>query len=245
MSRRESRRESHVRHDTTRHLLPYMLKTTSSSSTTVAERPKTMNTTPDQPPPNLSPSVKAPAGNPAHPSTPKPPVHPVTYTTVIPCTHHLAPTTNPLRGTHDDPPHPHRPRHRRGDSLYPHRARPLARLAPPRPHRRRGLRQPTPHPSPARRRHPEPPTTEVAPAPTVWDNLAWCESGEDWAINTGNGFYGGLQFTRDVWNAYGGQEFASLASQATRDQQILVAERIVDDVGWGAWPTCSRRLGLR
>jgi hypothetical protein len=87
------------------------------------------------------------------------------------------------------------------------------------------------------------------PAPasegTVWDDLAECESGGNWAINTGNGYYGGLQFLGSTWNAYGGREFASRADQASREQQIVVAERILDDVGWGAWPSCSRRLGLR
>ena len=79
----------------------------------------------------------------------------------------------------------------------------------------------------------------------VWDDLADCESGGNWAINTGNGYSGGLQFLHSTWRAYGGQEFAPLAYQASREQQIIVAERILDDVGWGAWPTCSRRLGLR
>ena len=78
----------------------------------------------------------------------------------------------------------------------------------------------------------------------VWDQLADCESGGDWSINTGNGYSGGLQFLHSSWRAYGGEEFAPLAYQATRDQQIVVAERILDDAGWDAWPTCSSRLGL-
>jgi Transglycosylase-like domain len=79
----------------------------------------------------------------------------------------------------------------------------------------------------------------------VWDRVAWCESGGNWSINTGNGYSGGLQFLHSSWRAYGGREFAPLAHQATRSQQIEVAERILDDVGWKAWPACSRRLGLR
>lgn len=79
----------------------------------------------------------------------------------------------------------------------------------------------------------------------VWDDLAECESGGDWAINSGNGYHGGLQFLGSTWRAYGGGEFAERADLATRDQQITVAERVRDDVGLGAWPACSRRLGLR
>jgi hypothetical protein len=82
-------------------------------------------------------------------------------------------------------------------------------------------------------------------ANTVWDRLATCESGGNWAINTGNGYYGGLQMLGGTWRNYGGTELAPTASQASREQQIVIAERIVDDVGWGAWPACSRKLGLR
>ena len=91
--------------------------------------------------------------------------------------------------------------------------------------------------------------TPAAEAPlaasTVWDDLADCESGGNWAINTGNGYYGGLQFLGSTWQNYGGGEFAARADLATREQQIVVAERIRDDVGYGAWPACTRRLGLR
>jgi hypothetical protein len=80
---------------------------------------------------------------------------------------------------------------------------------------------------------------------TVWDRIAQCESGQNWAINTGNGYSGGLQFLHSTWNAYGGQEFASRAYQASREQQIIVAERILADVGYRAWPACTRKLGLR
>ena len=91
-------------------------------------------------------------------------------------------------------------------------------------------------------------TSAVSPASaatSAWDRLAGCESGGNWDINTGNGYYGGLQFLGATWNAYGGTEFAARADLATRDQQIVVAERIREDVGFGAWPACSRRLGLR
>ena len=79
----------------------------------------------------------------------------------------------------------------------------------------------------------------------VWDRIADCESGGDWSINTGNGYSGGVQFSHSTWRAYGGEEFAPLAYQASREEQIVVAERVLDDAGWGAWPTCSRQLGLR
>lgn len=77
-----------------------------------------------------------------------------------------------------------------------------------------------------------------------WDALAQCESGGDWAINTGNGYYGGLQFSQSTWEAYGGTEFAPRADLATREQQIAVAERTLAGQGWGAWPACSSQLGL-
>lgn len=89
----------------------------------------------------------------------------------------------------------------------------------------------------------------MAPAATAapdsdWDRLAQCESGGNWSINTGNGFHGGLQFSPSTWNGYGGQEFAPVAYQATREQQIVVAERVLAGQGWGAWPACSAKLGL-
>jgi Transglycosylase-like domain len=79
---------------------------------------------------------------------------------------------------------------------------------------------------------------------TIWDDLAHCESGGDWAINTGNGYYGGLQFSSATWLGHGGAEFAPRADLAAREQQIAVAERVLASQGWGAWPACSRRLGL-
>ena len=77
-----------------------------------------------------------------------------------------------------------------------------------------------------------------------WDALAQCESGGNWGINTGNGFQGGLQFSPSTWSGYGGGEFAATANQATREQQIIVAERVLAGQGWGAWPSCSSQLGL-
>ncbi|WIM68350.1 DUF3235 domain-containing protein [Corynebacterium breve] len=87
------------------------------------------------------------------------------------------------------------------------------------------------------------PTANAAPD-SDWDRLAQCESGGNWAINTGNGYHGGLQFSRSTWQAYGGGEFAPTANLATREQQIVVAERTLAGQGWGAWPACSARLGL-
>jgi len=80
---------------------------------------------------------------------------------------------------------------------------------------------------------------------SVWDRLAECESGGNWAINTGNGYYGGLQFNKGTWDAYGGERYAAYPHQASREEQIAVAERVRDDRGgYGAWPSCSAQLGL-
>ena len=77
-----------------------------------------------------------------------------------------------------------------------------------------------------------------------WDRVAACESGGNWAINTGNGYYGGLQFSASTWRAFGGTEFAPNAHQATKAQQIVVAQRTLAVQGPGAWPTCGARAGL-
>ncbi len=74
----------------------------------------------------------------------------------------------------------------------------------------------------------------------TWDRLAQCESGGNWAINTGNGYYGGVQFNLTTWRAYGG---TGLPSNAGRAQQIAVAERVLAAQGWGAWPSCSKQTG--
>jgi len=80
---------------------------------------------------------------------------------------------------------------------------------------------------------------------SAWDRLASCESGGNWSINTGNGFYGGLQFTSGTWLGYGGGSYADRADHATRSQQIAVANRVLASQGWVAWPACSSKLGLR
>ncbi|WP_461028023.1 transglycosylase family protein, partial [Streptomyces sparsus] len=79
----------------------------------------------------------------------------------------------------------------------------------------------------------------------TWDRIAACESGGNWQINTGNGFYGGLQFSAATWAAYGGTTYAPTADRASRAQQITIAEKVQAAQGWGAWPTCAARAGLR
>jgi hypothetical protein len=78
----------------------------------------------------------------------------------------------------------------------------------------------------------------------VWDRLARCESGGNWGANTGNGFYGGLQFWPSTWAAFGGRAYAPRADLATRKQQIAIGRRVLASQGWKAWPACSRKLGL-
>jgi len=80
---------------------------------------------------------------------------------------------------------------------------------------------------------------------SVWDRVAQCESGGRWNINTGNGYRGGLQMDQTFWKRHGGLAYASAPHLASREAQIAVAERGLAVQGWGAWPTCSRRLGLR
>lgn len=88
--------------------------------------------------------------------------------------------------------------------------------------------------------------TAVAPAPTgdmsVWDRLAQCESGGNWSINTGNGYYGGVQFSAATWRGVGG---SGLPSDASREEQIARAQALQARSGWGQWPECSAKLGLR
>lgn len=79
---------------------------------------------------------------------------------------------------------------------------------------------------------------------SVWDKVAKCESTNDWNINTGNGFYGGLQFTQSTWAAYGGLKYASRADLATKSEQIAVAEKVLAAQGANAWPVCSDAAGL-
>lgn len=75
-----------------------------------------------------------------------------------------------------------------------------------------------------------------------WDAVAQCESGGNWSINTGNGYYGGLQFSASTWSGYGGTKYASTADQATKDQQIEIAEKVLASQGKGAWPVCGKGL---
>lgn len=88
--------------------------------------------------------------------------------------------------------------------------------------------------------------TMVAPAShaadvATWEKLAQCESGGNWSINTGNGFYGGLQFTQQSWNGVG---MSGSPQYASREAQIEAGERLLAIQGWGAWPACSAKLGL-
>ena len=89
------------------------------------------------------------------------------------------------------------------------------------------------------------PGTEVPPVGNgaTWDALAQCEAGGNWAINTGNGYYGGAQFDQNTWERNGGLRYAGRADLATREEQIAIAETTRARQGWGAWPTCSARLG--
>ena len=95
---------------------------------------------------------------------------------------------------------------------------------------------PAPEPAPA------PAATSSSAGGTVWDRLAQCESSGNWSINTGNGYYGGLQFSQSSWNAAGG---SGNPANASREEQIRVAENLRSTQGWGAWPSCSSQLGLR
>ncbi|MFD5784362.1 transglycosylase family protein [Streptomyces sp. NPDC126933] len=85
-------------------------------------------------------------------------------------------------------------------------------------------------------------TSASAATPSEWDQVAQCESGGNWSINTGNGFYGGLQFTTSTWAAYGGSAYAARADQASKSQQIAVAEKVLAGQGKGAWPSCGVNL---
>jgi hypothetical protein len=88
-------------------------------------------------------------------------------------------------------------------------------------------------------------TALAAPASAAthnWDGVAQCESSGNWSINTGNGYYGGLQFSQSTWAAYGGLAYAPRADLATKDQQIAVAESTLAGPGIGAWPNCGKYL---
>jgi resuscitation-promoting factor RpfB len=89
------------------------------------------------------------------------------------------------------------------------------------------------------------PGTDVPPVSngSIWDAIAGCEAGGNWAINTGNGYYGGVQFDQGTWERNGGLRFAPRADLATREEQIAIAEVTRQRQGWGAWPVCSGRAG--
>ncbi len=88
------------------------------------------------------------------------------------------------------------------------------------------------------------PASAAEARPSVnWDAVAQCESGGNWSINTGNGYYGGLQFSRSTWKAYGGGKYASTANKASRAEQIRIAEKVLDGQGIGAWPSCGKKAG--
>ena len=84
-------------------------------------------------------------------------------------------------------------------------------------------------------------SSSTTPSGSVWDKLAECESGGNWSINTGNGYYGGLQFSLSTWRAYGG---TGMPHEASREEQIAVAKLVQADQGWGAWPACTAKLGI-
>ncbi|MFE4174689.1 transglycosylase family protein [Streptomyces sp. NPDC056909] len=85
-------------------------------------------------------------------------------------------------------------------------------------------------------------TSASAATASEWDQVAQCESGGNWSINTGNGYYGGLQFSGSTWAAYGGTAYAARADLASKSQQIAVAEKVLAGQGKGAWPTCGVNL---
>jgi hypothetical protein len=86
--------------------------------------------------------------------------------------------------------------------------------------------------------------TASATTESQWDRVARCEASGNWHINTGNGYSGGLQIKHSTWRGFGGRQFASIASQASKAEQIVVGERILAAQGWHAWPVCSKKAGL-
>ncbi|CAN5656537.1 hypothetical protein BH24ACT4_BH24ACT4_16270 [soil metagenome] len=102
---------------------------------------------------------------------------------------------------------------------------------------RKAEREAAPEPEPE-----APSAGPSAPSGGPWDSLAACESGGNWSINTGNGYYGGLQFSASTWRAFGG---SGMPHENSRGAQIAVAQRVQASQGWGAWPSCSSQLGLR
>ncbi|WP_328428725.1 transglycosylase family protein [Streptomyces sp. NBC_00443] len=100
-------------------------------------------------------------------------------------------------------------------------------------------------PRPAPGPPPKPAALACAKDQWPWGCVAKCESGGNWHINTGNGHYGGLQFSQSTWEGFGGSKYAPRADLASRKEQIAIARKVVATQGWGAWPHCSRRYGLK
>jgi LysM repeat protein len=88
------------------------------------------------------------------------------------------------------------------------------------------------------------PAAAHAATSSEWDAVAQCESGGNWADNTGNGYYGGLQFSASTWDGFGGTAYASRADEASPSEQMAIADKVVASQGWGAWPVCSRVAGV-
>jgi hypothetical protein len=88
------------------------------------------------------------------------------------------------------------------------------------------------------------PVAAHAATSSEWNAVARCESGGNWAINTGNGYYGGLQFSSSTWDGFGGTAYAPRADEASPSEQMAIADKVVASQGWGAWPVCSRVAGV-
>jgi LysM repeat protein len=88
------------------------------------------------------------------------------------------------------------------------------------------------------------PAAAHAASSNEWNAVAQCESGGNWADNTGNGYYGGLQFSASTWDGFGGTAYASHANEASPSEQMAIADKVVAAQGWGAWPVCSRVAGV-
>jgi hypothetical protein len=88
------------------------------------------------------------------------------------------------------------------------------------------------------------PSAARAATAATWDRLAQCETGGDWAADYGNDLYGGLQLSAHTWKYYGGIQYTPQPDEATRPEQILVAQRLLEDASWKPWPVCSRKLHL-
>lgn len=109
------------------------------------------------------------------------------------------------------------------------------------------LPAPTPiaAPAPVRQVQSRPAVVVDPSDPGVWDALAQCETGGNWATDSVPGFAGGLGFANGTWASNGGTDYADSAADASREQQIEIAQRVLEGSGWGAWPGCSSLLGLR